>query len=386
MNVLALEPFYGGSHRAFLDGWIGASRHRFTVLGLPAYKWKWRMRHAAITLAEQSAELADKLADEGQSWDVLFCSDMLNLAEFLGLARPAIRRPPCVAYFHENQLTYPVQREDERDGHFGFTNITTALAASQVWFNSAFHRDEFLDAAHAFLRRMPDHQPLTAVEQIRGRSRVQPPGVGDVPPRGERKAGPLRVLWAARWEFDKNPEMFFEALEKLDSRGVDFRLSVIGESFCRSPPVFEQARRRFAERIDRWGHQSSREAYEAALAECDVFVSTADHEFFGISAVEAMAAGAYPLLPRRLAYPELLLAVKGGQEDFFHDGTAEHLAARLQELAGRASQDALWQGAGQRAPDRVRRAMARFQWKQRAAELDDALQHAAAEEPPSSCD
>ena len=35
MKVLALEPYYGGSHKAFLDGWQKHSRHEFTVLGLP---------------------------------------------------------------------------------------------------------------------------------------------------------------------------------------------------------------------------------------------------------------------------------------------------------------------------------------------------------------
>ena len=37
MRILALEPYYGGSHQAFLDGWTAHSRHAFTVLGLPAW-------------------------------------------------------------------------------------------------------------------------------------------------------------------------------------------------------------------------------------------------------------------------------------------------------------------------------------------------------------
>ena len=37
-----------------------------------------------------------------------------------------------------------------------------------------------------------------------------------------------------------------------------------------------------------------------------MFVSTATHEFFGLAAAEAIATGLYPLLPERLAYPELL--------------------------------------------------------------------------------
>ena len=51
MRILALEPYYGGSHRAFLDGWVQRSRHEWTLHTLPPNKWKWRMRHAAVTLA-----------------------------------------------------------------------------------------------------------------------------------------------------------------------------------------------------------------------------------------------------------------------------------------------------------------------------------------------
>ena len=199
MRILALEPYYGGSHKAFLDGWSARSTHTWTVLTLPAYKWKWRMRHAAITLADQ---VAKRVADD-EKWDIVFCSDMLNLAEFKGLAPPTVQRLPSIVYFHENQLTYPVRHETERDYHFVMTNITTALAATQVWFNSAYHRDSFLGALPAFLKRMPDHQPLNAVELIRGKSYIQPQGINSFPPRPPRKDGPIRLLWAARWEHDK---------------------------------------------------------------------------------------------------------------------------------------------------------------------------------------
>lgn len=54
---------------------------------------------------------------------------MLNLAEFMGLVDESIRRVPKVVYFDENQLTYPVEVESERDYQYCMTNITTALAA-----------------------------------------------------------------------------------------------------------------------------------------------------------------------------------------------------------------------------------------------------------------
>jgi len=371
MRVLALEPYYGGSHRAFVDGWSAHSRHDWTVQTLPAHKWKWRMRHGAITLAEG----VSRRAAVGETWDVLVCSDMLNLAEFAGLADQRVGRLPSVAYFHENQLTYPVRHEDERDYHFVLTNLTTAMAATSVWFNSAFHRDSFLDALPGFLRRMPDHQSFDAIDRIRVKSLIQPQGVDELPPRGPRKPGPMRVLWAARWEFDKNPETFFEAIEMLEAQGVAFRLSVIGQQFRESPEVFAWAERHFADRIDRWGYQAERKAYEAALREADVVVSTANHEFFGVSVVEAIAAGAYPLLPRRLAYPEILGDEEAARQDgFFYNGSAEQLAAMLAELGERLAHNDLWRGE----TDRASRAVQRFYWASLAPKLDDALEAVAA--------
>ncbi len=367
MRILALEPYYGGSHQAFLEGWSSASRHEWTILRLPPYKWKWRMRHAAVTFAEQ---VGQRVA-QGRRWDRLWCSDMLNLAEFRGLAPRSIRDLPTVIYFHENQLTYPVRFESERDYQFAVTNMTGALAADAVWFNSSFHRDSFLEALGIFLRRMPDHQPTDAPAQIRQKTQICPPGVDPMPIRDVRAPGPLRVLWAARWEHDKAPETFFAALDILAARGVAFRFSAIGEQFRESPEVFAEAHRRFADRVDRWGYQESRRQYEAALGEADVFVSTARHEFFGLSAVEAALAGAYPLLPRRLAYPEIFGLDEGeASAPFFYEGPPRDLANRLADLADHLAQ-------GQSLYDTsepLRHRLSRFQWPRLAAVLDRAIE------------
>jgi len=364
MEVLALEPFYGGSHKAFLDGWAAHSRHDWTVLGLSPHHWKWRMRHGAISLAEQ---VAQAVAD-GWEWDCLLCSDMLDLACFRGLAPAAVARLPAIAYFHENQLTYPVREERERDDHFAFTNLTTALAADAVWFNSAFHRDAFLTALPDWLRRMPDHAPLAAVEQVRAKAAVRPPGIDLFPPRPARAPGPLRILWAARWEHDKGPDSLLDALDLLTARGTDFRLAVIGEQFPEVPRAFAEIERRFADRIDYWGYQEGRVAYRVCLAWADCIVSTAHHEFFGLAVVEAAAAGCLPILPPRLAYPELFPPDQGHAPSFY-DGTPGGLAEALTKAAARLARGDLWRGD----PARSRRAVERFTWPTLAAQLDAAL-------------
>lgn len=360
MHILALEPYFGGSHKSFLEGLIENSEHKWTVLTLPPFKWKWRMRHSAFTF---SSMLKKEYSD--MNFDAVFCSDMVNFAEFKGMAPGQIRKLPSVVYFHENQLTYPVRFEDERDYQYVLTNMTTALAADAVWFNSDFHRNEFLDELAKFLVRMPDYQPIEAVDEIKKKSSVKFPGINYKQANIENNSDIRTILWAARWEHDKNPEDFFKALRIVKKSGLKFKLNVIGESFREIPEVFEAAKYEFEDEIDRWGYQKSREDFERALKESDFIVSTANHEFFGIAILEAMAKGCCPVLPRRLAYPEI--ADIKQNRPFFYDGSAEGLARKLQKLLSMNKRE---------LAINKQKALARaeyFCWKNQAAKIDQSL-------------
>ena len=47
---------------------------------------------------------------------------MLNLAELVAL-RPDLAQLKKVYYFHENQLVYPVRKQQERDFQYGYNQI-----------------------------------------------------------------------------------------------------------------------------------------------------------------------------------------------------------------------------------------------------------------------
>ena len=303
-RVLFLNPFHGGSHRAFAEGWARHSRHAFDVVTLPARFWKWRMRGAALHFGQ-------KVEYPGR-YDALVVTDLMSLSDLKALWGPAC--PPTLAYFHENQLSYPLPPGEAIDYQFGFTDITTCLAARRVLFNSRFQHDAFFERLPGFLGMMPEYQPRWVVEAIRARAGVLHPGVdfGDAAagaaPAGRSGDGPPLVIWNHRWEFDKNPAAFFAALDAALARGVEFRLALLGENFQVVPKEFEAARERYGDRIVQYGHVAERGEYLGWLRRGDLVVSTADQENFGMAVVEAMALGCLPLLPRRLAYPEIVPA------------------------------------------------------------------------------
>lgn len=325
MHILALNTYHGGSHKAFINGWQNNSQLDWTLKTLPDHHWKWRMSHAPITFANELKNI-----EHEENWDALFCTDMLNLAEFIGLAPDRIQRIPKVIYFHENQLTYPSQNIDCRDLHYAFINFTSALAADEVWFNSAWHRDDFIKALGDWLLRMPDNKPKDEIDAIFAKSKIHPPGINtEAFLNTKTNDKELIILWAARWEHDKNPRCFFNALRLIKQNGIKFKLNVIGFSSKTIPPEFLEAEKEFSEEIIHWGYVNRKTDYIEVLKSSNVVVSTADHEFFGIAIMEAVATGCIPLVPNRLAYPETLAAFTELEDDCFYDGSSQQLAEKL---------------------------------------------------------
>jgi glycosyltransferase involved in cell wall biosynthesis len=320
LRILAIEPYYGGSHRAVLDGLVSAIDAEWTLLTLPARKWKWRMRGAAITMAgelkrrERAARAQREIGvndvspvQDDPPYDVIFASTFLNLAEFRGLVGGATAATPAVVYFHENQLAYPNQHTAEWDYQFPLTNITSALSAECCAFNSAWNRDGFLGGIDGFLREFPDHQPRGLADEIAEKSLVLAPPFDCSSFDGvEPSRGPVpRIVWPHRWEHDKDPAAFFSAVRALAEEGLNFEVVVAGQEFKDVPQAIREAESVLGSRLVHLGEPNSREEYARLLSTCDVSVSTARNEFFGIAMVESAYAGCRPLVPDRLAYPEI---------------------------------------------------------------------------------
>jgi glycosyltransferase involved in cell wall biosynthesis len=323
LEVLAFEPYDGGSHRAVRESISRHSRHAWRWVTRPGRAWKWRMRTGALELV---AEARGEGRLDGRPADVVFATSLLAASDLRAALPRGWRDAPLAVYMHENQAAYPAghatDESAERDVHFALTNLASVLTADLVLWNSRWNRDSFLAGIADLLRHAPDGRLGDVGPAIEARSVVAWPPVepaGPVEPRapggggaaGAGGPGPVRVAWPHRWEHDKGPEELLEIADR-HSEALDLRWTILGHRFRGVPPALAELERRFADRIDHFGFEPDESRYRARLARCDWVLSTARHEFFGIAVVEALLAGCLPWLPDRLSYPEILPACAHG--------------------------------------------------------------------------
>lgn len=318
MRVLLLSAYEAVSHRYWAQSLMAQLDDvSWTLLSLPPRHFAWRIRGNPLSwMLKEHATLS-------QSFDVVLATSMVDLATLIGLF-PHLGQAQKIVYFHENQFAYPESSDQMPQVEAKMVNLYTALAADSVVFNSAYNRDSFIDGARAFLKKMPENLPAAnPLEALRKRAHVLPvplsirsAALHDTPRR------PQLIVWNHRWEYDKNPNDFFEVLFRLSAEGVAFELAVLGQRFRQSPGIFEQAEQRLAKHVVAWGPQPEAE-YRELLEGAGIVVSTTWHEFQGLAIMEAAQRGALPLVPDRLCFPALYPPA------YRYDGTREGLYHRL---------------------------------------------------------
>ncbi|MGM0506976.1 MAG: tRNA-queuosine alpha-mannosyltransferase domain-containing protein, partial [Bacteroidota bacterium] len=251
MNILAVEPYYSGSHKAFLTGLEAHSRHRIFPVKLNYRGSKWRMHGESVTLAEISSQVREPI-------DLLLISSMTNLPAFLALTNPRSAHTPKILYMHENQLTMPMPEGEERDITYCYINYLSMLVADRILFSSEFHRQDLLQALPDFLDQFPDDHSDRMVDHIREKSVVMHPGLDlstfdQHPDTRSQNEHPV-IVWNQRWQFDRNPAMFFRVLNRLNDIELKFDLILAGDSQHEKPEEFEKAWRRFGDHITHFGY------------------------------------------------------------------------------------------------------------------------------------
>ncbi|MGD1278457.1 MAG: DUF3524 domain-containing protein [Tepidisphaeraceae bacterium] len=310
LNILALEPFYGGIRKSMLETLTRRSRHRWTLLKLPPRRIDRRLAAAAQWFAEQLA----------RHWvgqlDLLFTSEALNLADLVRLL-PMLAQKPSVVYFHANELPDPPpSRITSRD----LVNLATAQVASELWFNSNFHMENFGQRASALIAQHPELSSHDPVPEMLSKSRLMPPPI-DLHPKGDlaAPAGAQRRQQTIFVETrDADMRLLNAGLQNLLQRGQKFELVTVG-------PVKELSADVSRTTLPEWDDL----AHTAAMFQADVFLSARRAAAMDHFAVRAIAAHCWPVVPADGFYREII--PQNLQERCLYDGTPEGLAGFVQD-------------------------------------------------------
>jgi glycosyltransferase involved in cell wall biosynthesis len=318
LDILVLEPFYGGARRSMVEQLIHSSRHRWTLLKLPPRRIERRLAAAAHWFAEQLT----------RHWvgniDLLFTSEALNLAD-LYRVMSVLAEKPAVVYFHDNQLPDPGTLS--KNPALDFANLNTAVAATQIWFNSKYHIRVFLSELSALVWANEELSAQNPIPPLTNKIRYMPPPVDlsvaheiGASEKMERKPGSIVVEMRGA-----NLELLNAALAILQRRGDRVELTTIGPANQLSSDIPRQS---LAE-DDVVGQTR-------ALMQAATFVSVRIGAPFDENAVRALALGCRAVLPRAGVYPELV--PKPMQGFFLYDVDADSLASRIQDALHRPAE------------------------------------------------
>ena len=316
LSIWILDPYHSGSHAAWADGCVkalGNAGHNVILHALPGRHWKWRM-HGAAAIWAQNWDAAT------QPPDLILTTDMCDVAQLKGLMPRHWTKVKVAVMFHENQLTFPWSPTDPdpehgRDNHYAYLNLSTGLAADQVWFNSAHHRTVFLEAAKQWMERMPKPKPKGILEKVKAKSKVLPLGLHledwdqfkpqQGVPSWSNVETPI-LLWNQRWSWDKGTDAWMHLVDSILQRDIPAEFVVMGKPFERVPDGWESMKEKMGRRCLHWGFVESDRAYIEWLWRCTIAPLSPKQEFFGLAVVEAMRCQTLPWVPKEHAYSETM--------------------------------------------------------------------------------
>lgn len=370
MKILLLSPYDANSHQHWwrlLQQYFKADT--WTVLTLPARYFSWRIRSNGLTW---SYDQRDTLV---QHYDLCIATSMTDLATLRGLL-PSLSDIPTVLYFHENQAAYPVsnrvsskvdkqkvktpgashniQSHNLQSLNTEPNNIEplmvqlySSIAASHLCFNSDYNKNSFFHGLGQILKKFPDGVPKGIITELECKSSVIPVPIeyhtlrcnnnsennSDATAETISTRNRSTLVWNHRWEYDKSPARLLAFIQALPS-AINLTLHVLGQSFRQTPLEFDEIKQELQNRgwLGRWGYIADRQEYYHVLNNSMFVLSTAEHDFQGISVLEAVSQGCIPIVPDRLAYCEMFDDIYRYASDINMCVEAKSMSQKVQDL------------------------------------------------------
>ncbi len=340
MKILLLSPYHAKSHQRWCEGLMANIQADWMLLTLSPRYFNWRIRGNSLSWAFSQQEVLQ------QNFDLIIATSMTDLNGLIGFF-PALAKIKTMLYFHENQFSYPVSSFARDNIEPKIVPLYAALTADHLCFNTQYNYQTFIAGARELLRRMPDNVPSGLVEKMQAKSTVLCVPFNEVNGKKENDHKKFSIVWNHRWEYDKWPECFFQALSLLVGKNLEFELHVLGEQFKKQPDIFEKVKQQLSANIKSWGRVEDEVEYRKILSRSHIVVSTALHDFQGLAVLEAVAAGCVPVVPDRLAYGEFF------GEEYRYASYADDINKQSQCLADHILKmaDCFQKGEWKSAPD-----------------------------------
>jgi len=184
-----------------------------------------------------------------------------------------------------------------------YANLTTWLKADKVYCGSRYAVDcvqrEF-SKLNADLRAEINSK-IEVLEMGNDYRKLD-----DYVRRGIRCRKRPKLTWIGRLDFDRNPAEFARIVISLLDKGEDFEVVLACKPLQKRLPIWKQMVERLQGegRLFCYGYLTGVD-YGVALNDTDIVLSTCRQESFGFGVAEAVYTGAFPMVPRAGAYPEL---------------------------------------------------------------------------------
>lgn len=332
-SVLLLSAYDAVSHQLWRQRLCGAlGDFRWTTLSLPARHFAWRIRSNGLHWAYQQKQTLE------QHFDLIIATSMVDLATLRGLC-PKLGQIPTVLYFHENQFAYPAGRQRKGNIEPLLVPVYSALCADRILFNTEYNRRSFLQGVTALSTALPEPFPQQALQQLEQARVIPVPLPAPVASKpAETDTHCLNVIWNHRWEYDKGPELLLQIVWQCCEQGLPVRFHIVGQQFREQPKEFAEIDRLLGEFSATAGMKRGafgclpENEYRELLAQGDVVLSTALHDFQGLAIQEACLSGCSPLAPDELAYPEYLPKACLYEHAASDADTGQLVASRLRQL------------------------------------------------------
>ncbi|WP_200882005.1 tRNA-queuosine alpha-mannosyltransferase domain-containing protein [Nitrincola sp. A-D6] len=286
-RILLLSAYDAASHKRWREQLImSLPEFDWHCLTLPPRFFRWRIRGNALSWLNEPALQ--------EPWDLIIATSMTDLVGLRGFHQ-TLTSVPTLLYMHENQFAFPESSHATNNVEPCMINLFSAVAADHLVFNSEWNRQSFLQGVSALFKKLPDQLPKGLPEALLNKSSILPVPLEDklfIKRQCLTDTTCPHLLWNHRWEYDKGPDRLLKLLDSLVSRGQDFRLSLVGEQFRQQPEAFAQIQQVHHSRLLHFGYQTQIEEYHQLLQQADIVLSTALHDFQGLSMLEAMPLAA----------------------------------------------------------------------------------------------